>query len=284
MSTVLYLCYGDGPHAAEVRCSIASAWRFGDPAADGVRFAVYTDRPSAFEGFPVALTEVSAAEWAEWSGPHAYRHRRKIPALRLALAESGGPVVLVDGDTWWHRPPRRLFARIGPGRAVMHIREGRLDRVADPLYRRAREIVAQMTAPAGEGPLPTTAHMWNAGVVGLHPADGDRLDEVLAWTDALCAASTGVHVLEQLAFSHVLACRVRLSEASDVVIHYWLAAWRAAIRDHIRRVDASGGRGPGEVADRFIDGLPRGRPLAATVRNLLSRVGFRRASIRRNEW
>jgi hypothetical protein len=284
MNTVLYLCYGDDPHTAEVRCSIASAWRFGCPAADGLRLAVYTDRPAAFEDFPVAVTKVRAAEWAEWSGSHAYRHRRKIPALRRALAESGGPVVIVDGDTWWRRPPRRLFARIAPGRAVMHIREGRLDRVADPLYRRTLEIIAQTAAPAGEGPLPPTGHMWNAGVVGLHPADSNRLGEVLAWTDTMCAASTGVHVLEQLAFSHVLACRMRLAEAGDVVVHYWPAAWRAAIRDHIRRVEADGGRGPGEVAERFFDGLPRGWPATATVRSFLSRVGLRRTSIRRNEW
>ena len=62
--------------------------------------------------------------------------------------------------------------------------------------------------------------IWNAGVIGLDPADAKLLDEVLDLTDQFCACSN-LHVLEQLAFSYVLTQRSVVSETHDIVFHYW---------------------------------------------------------------
>lgn len=256
---VLYLSYGDGPHVQEVRYSIISAWRFGPPEDDGVRVIIYTDRPEAFDDLPVSVRAVAPSEWSAWSGAHGYAHRRKIIALEHAYRECDGLVILLDGDTVWLQPPGTLFERVAPGRAVMHKREGALHRGRDSISRQVRRILAGLgdRVPAGAS-MPPSTHMWNAGVVGVHRDDAACTTQVLAWTDAMCGVSTDVHVLEQLAFSHVLAQRGCLVESADVVFHYWPRRLRLAIGRHIAKLSTPAEcRDLQQLAERFHARIPR---------------------------
>lgn len=260
MKTILYLSYGEGPHICEIRCSIASIWCFGAPLFSDIRVAVYTDTPASYADLPVTIREIAPSEWAKWAGPRRYRHRCKILALQQFLKETRDSVILVDGDTWWRRPPSRVLARIAPGHSVMHIREGRLDRVQDSTYHKVLEILktSKVFMDTVDCRLPTDLYMWNAGVIGVCYEDLGILDRVLEMTDWLCKKSTDIHVWEQLAFSYFLVNETNLTEAKNDVVHYWSPAWRKAIQHHIQLID------PFEIecpplllAERFLKNLPR---------------------------
>ena len=118
------------------------------------------------------------------------------------LARFGGRVVYCDADTYFLSHPRRLFNRIGPGRTVMHIKEGNLHAchggdIAEFLQRH------QVTNLAGERwPITAETPMYNAGVIGLDAADAPLLDEVVHLTDQMYPP-VRIHTVEQFAFSDV---------------------------------------------------------------------------------
>jgi len=215
---LLFLSYGRGLHQHEVAFAVHTIrWhhRF-EPVPEVI---VYTDDPEFFARLPVTVHYVSTEQWNVWSGPQAFNHRRKILALQHLLDNSTEPVLLLDGDTWLRCPLRLLESRIAPGHAVMHIKEGRLDQVHSPIYSSLRSLISEYNATASSH-IAAHSWMWNAGVIGMHPADKSLLPRVLALTDSLCSLGS-LHVLEQFAFSLVLQSSLHLSEASDVVFHYW---------------------------------------------------------------
>ena len=62
--------------------------------------------------------------------------------------------------------------------------------------------------------------MYNAGVIGLHPADFGALGEALTFTDR--AVKLGYsHIWEQLGVSVALGRRSDIGTVDDVVHHYW---------------------------------------------------------------
>ena len=73
-------------------------------------------------------------------GPGQFWASPEDLALRHAL-RNYGPAVLVDTDTYFLKPPQKLFARMKPGHAVMHLCEGQLGRF--PISCRFAEAFAQ---------------------------------------------------------------------------------------------------------------------------------------------
>jgi hypothetical protein len=221
MSQIVYLSYGRGHHELEVVFSLMSALEVGGNKSFDI--VIYAEHPEAFNGIPAEIRPVTKARWQEWSGPHDFKHRCKIEVLRDAMQSRCVKSVLLDGDTWWKRSPDHLFSRIGPRRSVMHICEGRLDRMGMPKADAMAEFLDGRTHTTDDGTVyEFSGHntIWNAGVVGLDPSDAHLLDEVLSLTDSFCGVSR-LHVLEQFAFTAVLGRRTRLGEAADLVFHYW---------------------------------------------------------------
>src|SRR5262249_4391913 len=73
---------------------------------------------------------------------------------------------------------------------------------------------------------------WNAGVLGLDPADAHLLDEVLDFVDRTVPRFWAPSV-EQLAFSIILAERTRLQGSRDAIFHYNVSPDRESFRDRI---------------------------------------------------
>ena len=291
MRNILYLSYGNGVHETDVRSSIISAWRFGPLTSQLIRVIIYTDRPFAFEDLPVVVRTVTEAEWGTWSGEYNYRHRRKICALQDAFREFDGPIALIDGDTWWCQSPKKIFNRIANGRTVMHIREGRLDRVNDPVYLRLAEILnhpALIRSCREQHISSQKAFMWNSGVVGIDRRDSGLLDEVLYLTDTFCSVSTSVHVLEQFAFSHVLASKTIITEASNFVFHYWPPQLRSLFRNIANVSLTTNDAGSiEEMAHHWFANIPRRtrlRQLQLALHWIAEQLGLTRRRIRHNEW
>ena len=223
MKNLLYISYGVGPHQQELIFSLLSALHWTDPETAGLRFLVLTDRPADFAGLPVKIELIEPEQWRAWSGPTRFNHRCKILALQHAMRKYEAPTVLLDADTWFRKPPQKLFDRVAPGTSILHIREAQISEIDSPQGRSVADFVSHNRFPISaehDLSIPIETNLWNAGVVGLDPADAGLLDEVLHLTDRFCERSK-LHILEQLAFSYVLAQRTQLGESYDIVFHYW---------------------------------------------------------------
>ncbi len=285
MMQVLLLSYGHGLHQQEVIFAVHSILhRRGQDAP--CRIVIYTDEPDVFAGLPVKVQLVTPQQWQEWGGPQNFNHRRKILALQHLLKESGSSVVLVDGDTWFRGSLQNLAARITPGRGVMHIQEGWVSGVQTPLYRNLHALLTQESTIQDLGISPD-AWMWNAGVIGLHPDQLPLIEKVLEITDRLCAVSS-LHILEQFAFSWVLQQHIELTEAADLVFHYWPPYLHKPFRKILPGLMQQAEALPFAERSKF---LYRHRPRPGLLRRgkviakrVLQWLGVLRGYCRSNEW
>ena len=281
---LLFLSYGVGPHQVEVEFAVRCL-RIQSPQLTIDEVLVYTDTPNYFEKLPATIHPISTSQWQAWGGIHNFNHRRKILALDHALQCSAGPILLLDGDTWLRKPLTQLQSRIGPGRGVMHIREGQINKVKSPGYEKLRQLL--QSEKGRQTGIPLEAWMWNAGVVGLHPQQRPLLQEVLRLTDELCRHSS-LHILEQLAFSWVLSQRIELHEAADVVFHYWPPYLHQPFRQQLPMIMNRASTLDESQQSRFLYSF---RPRPNSVRRVkvickrfLEKVGLLRGYCRSNEW
>ena len=289
MNTLLYLSYGRGPHELEVAFSALSTLR-NSKQTEQFRTLVYTDNPDSFANQPVDVQFVASGQWVAWAGKQRFNHRRKIMALQHALATADGPVVLLDGDTWLRGAIHQLFDRIGPGQSLMHIWEGQVSDVRTPVYQRLQQVLDNASLVDSKGisyRIPSHASMWNAGVIGLHPEDAPLLDEVLHLTDQLTQISD-LHILEQFAFSCVLSERTSLSEAADLVFHYWPPYLHNPFRKKLPLLMKSVEHLPlEEKIERLYAQRPRPgflRRIKVVAKRILQHAGILRGQCRSSEW
>lgn len=199
---------------------------------------VYTDAPQAFSRVhdAIEVRVVSRALLDAWTLPAGYRHRVKPAAIRdLATRFPSDRILFADADTVFTGPVTVLFDRIGPRAAVMHEREYNVAKSDLAVMHRFRRHMSRATF-RGE-PVDLRFDMWNSGAVGLHPDLFPLLDDWLAFLDEVFPR-TRRWVLEQYALASLLQRRgIDVSEAADVLIHYWFdkAAYAAAIREALDR-------------------------------------------------
>jgi hypothetical protein len=226
---LMYLSYGPGPHVSEVVFSAMSALHT-KRADDTFEIVILTDDAAPYADLPVTIELITPQQMTDWAGPGGFGHRRKIVAFATVLKRFGVPVVLVDGDTYFRKSPQLLFDRIGPGRSVMHVREGELGYLAAHGYMKERLSGLVVDTPtAGKFELPAETVVFNAGVIGMDPSDAKLVDTVLELTDAIHAASPS-WLSEQVAFSMILRTRTRLSAVRDIVFHFHEKVMRAPLR------------------------------------------------------
>lgn len=279
-----YLSYGRGLHQREIQYSYQSLrvvcrGRSVPPAM------VLTDEPAAFTQSGLEIIEVSHDQWKEWGGAYDFSHRRKICAFQKVAALFDGPLVLLDGDTWFRRSPQPLSERIAPGKAVMHICEGRVNEIRTQLFRTLHQTLRSFTQQQFR--VTEQVCMWNAGVIGLHSADCRILSRVLELTDSLLGHAR-LHVMEQLAFSILLQRHLQLSEAADVIFHYWPPYLHEPFKSLLPTIEAQAANLPEEARSEFLyrhrprpNWLRRSRLL---LRKLLEFAGLFGGYCRTNDW
>jgi len=236
MKNLVYLSYGAGLHEQEISFSVLSAYRWLGTNRPDWRIVIYTDRPEVFLPLEVATVELDPHKLREWIGPAGFGHRCKILALCNALQRFEGQSVLLDGDTFFRRSPQRLFDRLGPGRTVMHLREGVVGALPGPAHDKLRALLASSgpfnDLAGNEVLISGTTPMWNSGVIGVDRSDRALLDEALHLTDQFCSLSD-LFTLEQFALGIVLGRRTTLAETGDVVCHYWDWFFRGPFREQL---------------------------------------------------
>lgn len=235
MNALVYLAYGQSPHADEVVYALLSARTMLNRQRDDCRIVIYTDDAAAFRGLPAHLEVRSRKVFAEWMGPLRFNHRCKIFVIKDALSKFGDRVVYCDTDTYFLKPPNQLFARIRPGTSFMHVCEGHLNESNGAGLAALLSSTPLRTVAGRRWNLMDDTLMFNAGVIGMHKNDISLLDEVAYLTDQIYR-HVSIHTVEQFAFSACLNKRTKLFEAYDVVCHYWRMPGRALFREELRRV------------------------------------------------
>lgn len=217
--------YGSSRTVQQARFAVLTFLHFAMDRPDW-KVVVYTDRSDAFAdlGADVITEPMEADRLRSWRGGIDFVHRVKLELLLDCLERHAGTLLYIDSDTWFEGDPWLLYDRIGPGDAVMHECEGRLEEEANGVMRKMHRFVRgnAMQLPDGEiVRLPGSTEMWNAGVIGLDPSvAAPLLRRALELTDTMHAQYQR-HVTEQLAVSWVLQTSMRLHAADDVVHHYW---------------------------------------------------------------
>lgn len=214
---IVYQAYGHSAILQEALLSIASATRFRTGASE-FRIVVYTDSVSYLKSFLpdfVHFVEMPTAVWEEWKGPKRFVHRAKIQMLAHFIAHHQGNVLYCDTDTYFTQSPQALFDSIASGNLLMHMDEGRLQGSENAVFRKLERFLQKYE---GES-IPSSTHMWNAGVLGFPTSEAALLKEVSQLSDKLYDAYPK-HVMEQLAFSFYFQQReLRACEGS--IFHYW---------------------------------------------------------------
>lgn len=235
MRTILYLCFGGGGYPDELIHAVLAARHALGRDRDDYRIVVYTDDPARFRDFPVHTEIVSREALAGWSGPFDHMFRRKAVAIREAMKACGGTLLYCDTDTYFLKHPGKVFERIGPGRSVMHVKEGtpasvRAEDLSDVLTQHALT-----TRDGGRWNVSPHTAIFNAGVIGLHEDDAPLIDETIHLIDQICPHLPTYFGTEQFSFSACLSERTQVSTADDVIHHYWLPTPRARFHELLAR-------------------------------------------------
>lgn len=235
MEHLIYLACGHrNMHAQALYAAhSALAWQ----GALELAIHVYSDAPEVFR--PLAgrlqVRELSAEKVRQWRGPGNYPFRIKIAALAEAARDHGEERVLfADSDSFFTAQFAPVFARIGPGNAVLHRKEyavlshptGQLER----FRKRMRKFHFRGSA------VDLNADMWNSGAIGLHPSQFHLLHTILAFIDAI-SPHYSKQLVEQYAAAYFLQKNARVHACDDVLFHYWAQKpeYQQAIEPRLKR-------------------------------------------------
>jgi hypothetical protein len=202
---------------------------------------VYTDAPDFFAPLAAAGLEtrvLSDAEIQAWKGPCNFVHRLKAEMLREMVRRFPDDKLLyLDADVIVTSPMAVVFDRIAPGSAVMHLREYN---VATRQSEQLRKFRRRMGRLAFRGaPLDLGGDMWNAGAVGIHPAQFGVVDAWIEFIDTLYPKYPR-GLVEQYGISLLLQRAATVTPCEAEVLHYWFQKdeYVAAIRRELELLRA----------------------------------------------
>jgi hypothetical protein len=220
--TLVYVVVGNGFFRNQMLFSAYSARRQerreGEPCTIALYSTAVLELPDELQ---IDLRLISPEDYEAWSAEgSAFSHRATVCALQDALARTSAPCIYVDGDTYFTKSPAALLARLKDQQTLMHVDEGAMGALW-------REYVGAeyQDASGTKGRIDARDRMWNAGVVGVTPADAHLLRDVLAVHDALVADGFPA-MSQQVAAAQVLTKRTQVKKAADVIYHYWGTGFR----------------------------------------------------------
>jgi hypothetical protein len=279
---------------AQLCFSVLSAIAF-QPRAPIPPITVFADRPQDYSSLGVRCVDISAEQLRAWRGPLDFSHVVKLEVLREALKLFDEPCVLVDADTYFRKHPSKVVARVGPGRSVMHLRECR---VGEPESAEQLELARHLfDAPFAERDgsrllIEPGMALWNAGVLGLDPADSAVLDDAIELTHQVYER-TRSFVSEQLSVSFMLQRATTVRPTADAIFHSWpyLRSYKppygeTAFARAIQDIVLSSEQRPVDERAALVSGHLYRTPvlgrLSWALRLLAERVGAKPAVVRRS--
>lgn len=196
-----------------------------EPSA--AQILIYTDQESYFRKFfedhpQIHYEPLSQEVIQKWRGEIQFVHRLKIEMLLHAEAKYKGKFIYLDGDTYFLSSPMPLFRKIDVGHTLMHLPEGKISALRDPLSRKIKRFLRreQFDLEGTRYMISPDLIMWNAGVIGYASSHQGLLKKILHLTD-LTYKKYQKHVMEQLSVSEVLQKATTVQRTDDVIYHYW---------------------------------------------------------------
>lgn len=272
MQHLIYLACG--PRDVHVQALYAAYSALAWKGALELQAHVYTDAADFFQSLidHIQVHELTAEKVRAWRGRGNYPFRVKIASLEEATRTYAEERILfADSDTFFFADLAPVFARIGPGNAVLHRKEyavlshptGQLQR----FRKRMDKFVFRGSA------IDLNADMWNSGAIGLHPSQFHLLHTILAFIDTI-SPHYKKQLVEQYAVAYFLQKNARVHACEDVLFHYWAqkAEYQQPIEPRLQRWKSMPlDEALAELrADRIV--LPPFQPRHGWVRRLSDRV------------
>jgi hypothetical protein len=183
---------------------------------------VYTDTPEFFAplaGNGLEARALSEEEIRAWKGPCNFVHRLKAEMIREMVRRFPGDRLLyLDADVIVTRPMASVFERIAPGAAVMHLREYSVASRRSEQLRKFRKYMGRLAFR--NAPIDLTGDMWNAGAIGIHPAQFGVVDTWIAFIDTIYPKYPR-GLVEQYGISLFLQRAAAVTPCDAEVFHYW---------------------------------------------------------------
>jgi len=219
LKILLFQIYGTQRiYHLELTHSILSAARFLKDTPSDIRLVLAADADNQRPDLPVEHLLMTPQMLDEWQMGGTYKHAIQAYALHHAVQHFGAPVVLIDSDTLLREHPGGMFDRIGPGRTLMHRREGKLSDT--PEWPEWQALMKATGGALGGQRITADSVMFNAGVLGIDPQDAPLMAQIKAVMHDV-RRNSDVFTAVQLAASLVFAAKTEVSVCEDLVDHYW---------------------------------------------------------------
>jgi hypothetical protein len=183
---------------------------------------IITDAPEYYAHLSnrVQVRPIASDQLQAWKGPHDFFWRIKIKAIQQLCEEHRGePILYLDTDTFLY-DRNALKHSFKDDKAIMHECERAMN---NAVTKTEKKMWQQMGSKAFAGsPIPATARMWNAGVVGVpNTTNGAECRYALQLCDDLCATGVTRRLIEQFSLSVALEKYYGLEPAAAFIGHYW---------------------------------------------------------------
>ena len=188
-----------------------------------------------------------AEKWAEiiainnqqiekWEGPHHYRFRIKIMAMKqVGENHPNEHLLFVDTDTFLYGKLDELRDVMNQNQTLMHKNEGHPSKMKSASLRMWHTLRGQTLAGVTLG---IQHDMWNSGIIGI-PAQltQDIIKHTISLLDAMLDNGVKSFNVEQYALSVAMIEHSTIKEATSYVAHYWgnKQEWEAIIYELIAK-------------------------------------------------
>ena len=222
----VYQAYGKVEILQQTLFSVVSLLSFLRQHGD-CGIVIYTDQKQYFVDVLgdldlISYEPLTAEKIAVWKGQIQFVHRLKIEMLLDVAQKRDGRFIYLDGDTYFLSDPRNLFDQISNGQTLMHLPEGQISLLRDPLSKKLRKFLRRESFEIGGKSYAISPDliMWNAGVIGYASAHQPLLRRILELTDQTYTKYQK-HVMEQMSVSEVLQKNGAVRRTDEVIFHYW---------------------------------------------------------------
>lgn len=217
---ILYVQYGKNPELAnQLRYSLCSALHHREKDKSKFRIVVLSENAESISQLPVELIHLSREKVKEWSLDYTYSHRIKLNAIAYILSLYNERTIYVDADTYFVRSPQKIFDSVSESCSVLHSTE-----YYNPAEKKEwlsiREGMTENTRNS-QKVIDFSIPMYNAGVIGIHPKQGDLIEKSIKMLDLFLRSDNKLHTLEQYAVSNVLWSHGAIVTCEKYVVHYW---------------------------------------------------------------
>jgi hypothetical protein len=235
MEHLVYLACG--PRDVHVQALYAAYSALAWKGALDLQVDLYTDAPDVFQPLAghIQVNELTAEKVRAWRGRGNYPFRIKIAALEeTTRMNSEERILFADSDTFFFGDLAPVFARIGPGNAVLHRKEYAVMTNPTGQLQRFRKRMGKFQFRGSA--IDLNSDMWNSGAIGLHASQFHLLHTILAFIDVI-SPHYKKQLVEQYAVAYFLQKNVQVHACEDVLFHYWAqkAEYQEAIGRRLQR-------------------------------------------------